>query len=455
MPNYNATNSNGVNYDLTEVVNTSPLPNTYTLVITSPNGIETISGIPLGNVLLTDGGTMTVASDPLAPAFYVVPPGIENVTLNYPAALTNDVVLHIGGEATLNVGASGGSGLTAYVDGGQLDLTSSAGAGLSDAAVNLNNGGGLLVADADALAGATVDFGDGGGRFSADAALAFIDLSSVTFEGYDAKKDEIGFFNLPMGNRLDKYSITTNPDGSQTVVGYVSGPLNMFSFTVADGTFPQGEFDPGLPPGPMGFVGGLDGYSIIVSACFLAGTMVATPDGPVAIEKLKPGDLVSTSDGAVKPVRWLAVQTVSRRFRADPLKVVPIRVLAGALGGGLPARDLFVSPDHALLVDGCLVQAGALVNGTSITRYVQVPQTFLYYHVELDDHSLILVEGVPAETFVDHISRRAFDNWQEAPQAPIAELDRPRVKSWRQLPQPIRDRLTQRAAALAAGDKAA
>ncbi|GAB4069293.1 Hint domain-containing protein [Ancylobacter sonchi] len=188
-----------------------------------------------------------------------------------------------------------------------------------------------------------------------------------------------------------------------------------------------------------------DGTSFIV--CFLAGTMIATPTGEVAIETLKPGDLVLTADGSTKPVRWLARQSVSTLF-ADPLKVMPIRIRSGALGEGLPLRDLFVSCDHALEIDGVLVQAGALVNGTSIARHTDMPQRFAYFHVELDDHSLILAEGVAAETFVDNVTRRRFDNWQEAPQSAIAELDLPRVKSARQLPRHIRARLAARAGVL-------
>lgn len=193
-----------------------------------------------------------------------------------------------------------------------------------------------------------------------------------------------------------------------------------------------------------------DGPSFVV--CFLAGTMVATPTGEAAIETLNVGDLVLTADGTARPVHWLARQTVSTLF-ADPARVMPVWIRAGALGEALPARDLFVSPDHALHIDGLLVQAGALVNGTSITRSTAMPRTFVYYHVELEDHSLILAEGVPAETFIDNVSRRAFDNWAEAPEAAVGtpasvELDLPRVKSARQLPSATVDRLAARAAAL-------
>ena len=177
--------------------------------------------------------------------------------------------------------------------------------------------------------------------------------------------------------------------------------------------------------------------------CFYSGTLVATPSGERAVETLRAGDLVLTAEGEARPIRWLGRQTVSTRF-GDPLRVLPIRVAAGALGENLPKRDLLVSPDHALLVDGVLVQAGALVNGTTVRREAGVPEVFTYWHVELHDHSLVLAEGVPAETFIDNVDRLAFDNWDEheaaGSEAPIAEMALPRAKSARQVPHATRRR---------------
>ena len=185
--------------------------------------------------------------------------------------------------------------------------------------------------------------------------------------------------------------------------------------------------------------------------CFVEGTTVATPSGEAAVETLARGDRVLTSDGGDAPVLWVGRQTVSTTF-ADPLRTAPIRIKAGALGDAQPSRDLLVSPCHAVLVDGILVQAAALVNGASIVRETHTAETFTYYHVELEDHSLILAEGVPAETFIDNVERMAFDNWQEhvalyPAGRQIEESPLPRAQSARQVPASIKARLAERAAA--------
>ncbi len=188
----------------------------------------------------------------------------------------------------------------------------------------------------------------------------------------------------------------------------------------------------------------------LTAFCFYPGTNVRTPAGDVAVETLKSGDLVTLNDGRIAPISWLGRQTVSTKF-ADPLRVLPIRIKASALGESLPARDLLISPDHAILVNDILVQAGALVNGVSIVRETDVPKTFTYYHVEVADHSLVLAENIAAETFIDNVDRLKFDNWEEheaLESVAMTEMAYPRAKSARQVPQSIRARLLARGQAL-------
>lgn len=134
---------------------------------------------------------------------------------------------------------------------------------------------------------------------------------------------------------------------------------------------------------------------------------------------------------------------------APPMRALPIRISAGALGGGLPRRALLLSPDHAVFIDGLLVQAGALAGQPGITRFSGVPTEFSYYHIELATHELLYAEGAPAESFVDNIDRMCFRNWneRECPAEPIAEMKLTRVKSARQLPRHLRAGALSRVAA--------
>ena len=189
----------------------------------------------------------------------------------------------------------------------------------------------------------------------------------------------------------------------------------------------------------------------VVEICFMPGTQILTPEGERPVEALKIGDLVRTADGRDAPVRWIGRQTVAPRFAREGR--LPVRIMAGALEDNVPCRDLIVSADHAFLVDSVLIHAGALVNGTSIVHEDDVPAIFTYYHVELDDHSLILAENTPAETFVDNVDRVNFDNWREYvalyPEAKsIVEMPYVRAKAYRQVPQVIRARLAARGLSL-------
>lgn len=193
------------------------------------------------------------------------------------------------------------------------------------------------------------------------------------------------------------------------------------------------------------------GGDIPVPVCFLAGTLIATPNGSAPIETLKPGDVVLTANGEM-PVRWVGRQTISKTF-ADPLRTMPVCIKAGALGENLPSRDLYASPSHAFFVDGVLAEIGALVNGISIIRHTAMPETFMYFNIELSEHALMFAEGVSVETFVDNVSRENFDNWAEheavIEAAPIIEMDLPRAKSQRQIPSAILQRLNAIAVTLA------
>jgi len=280
--------------------------------------------------------------------------------------------------------------------------------------------------------------------------------------GFDVTGSILGGASMRMGDQVTV--ILTDDSGDVAkAVGTITG-LNPVGNGQYSATFSVHFNGGALPLGSSGYEALVDytndaGVTAgtttfkFEAICFMAGTMIRTPDGEVAVETLKPGDLVITSEGKAAAVTWLGRQTVSTIF-TDPLRTLPIRIKADALGENVPSRDLLISPDHAVLVDGVLVQAGALVNGQSIVRESKVPQVFTYYHVELADHSLIMAENTPAETFIDNVDRLAFDNWHEHQALypngqTINEMSYPRAKAHRQVPRSIRERLSRRAHALA------
>jgi hypothetical protein len=145
--------------------------------------------------------------------------------------------------------------------------------------------------------------------------------------------------------------------------------------------------------------------------CFTTGTRVATTRGEVAVEDLRVGDLVLTprAGAKVQPIIWIGHTRVNVAAHPNRATVAPILVKAGAIAEGVPHRDLRVSPEHAFFVDGRLVPAKLLVNGSSIVQEAWCPQV-TYWHVELPQHAVIVSEGAPTESYFDDGSRQNFDN---------------------------------------------
>ncbi len=149
--------------------------------------------------------------------------------------------------------------------------------------------------------------------------------------------------------------------------------------------------------------------TVNASPCYCPGTLIRTPSGETPVEDLEVGDEVVTLSGRVEPIRWVGRRSYAGRFLAANPALHPVRIAAGAIEAGMPARDLLVSPLHALYLDGVLIPAGALVNGSTIRREVAVGELH-YIHIELPQHDVIWAEGLPAESFVDDDSRGLFQN---------------------------------------------
>jgi hypothetical protein len=144
-------------------------------------------------------------------------------------------------------------------------------------------------------------------------------------------------------------------------------------------------------------------------ACFAAGTRIATLAGELAVEALAAGDRVVLAGGGTRPVRWVGRRQIDLRRHPRPHEVRPLRVCAGAIADGVPARELLLSPDHALFLDGALVTVRLLRNDASICTDDAL-DTVTYFHVELDAHDILLADGLAAESYLDTGNRDAFEN---------------------------------------------
>jgi hypothetical protein len=146
--------------------------------------------------------------------------------------------------------------------------------------------------------------------------------------------------------------------------------------------------------------------------CYVAGTRILTATGERMVESLLQGDIALTlADGELtaQPVKWLGRRRIDLTAHPHPETVAPVRIQRGAFADNMPHTDLLVSPDHAVFVDGKLICARQLINGTTIQQekgWTAVE----YFHVELDSHAILLAEGLPAESYLNTGNHGFFAN---------------------------------------------
>jgi len=208
------------------------------------------------------------------------------------------------------------------------------------------------------------------------------------------------------GQRIDiEFVLTTNETpASKFIVGHLSDPdlpdtgiRLVFSTRPID---PGQEFDfSDISDGPVG-----PDHTI----CFARGSMIDTPHGEMPVEELVTGDEVMTKDGGITLIEWVGKRSLTGFELALHTHLQPIRIKKDALGPNKPARDLVVSPQHRILIDDwraefyfgeteVLVPARSLLNGHDII--IDRLQTGVdYYHVLLENHELLAVNGQWAES---------------------------------------------------------
>ena len=172
------------------------------------------------------------------------------------------------------------------------------------------------------------------------------------------------------------------------------------------------EYTPGDPE--SGTVHFLDGTTMTFSEienvipCFTPGTTIATPKGERLVEDLKPGDRIITRDNGIQEIAWVGHKEITGKQLVKNPHLRPILIKAGALGNGLPERDMMVSPNHRLLVASELTQlyfeenevlaAAKHMVGAPGIHAVDVMQT-TYVHFMFAQHEVVLSNGAWTESF--------------------------------------------------------
>ncbi len=165
-------------------------------------------------------------------------------------------------------------------------------------------------------------------------------------------------------------------------------------------------------------INGTDGTSSSVTfqnrdfvPCFLAGTEISVNGATRKVEDLAVGDRIDVlvnGKTEQKTVTWVGKSTsVAAPFLPLDMAGYPVRIVKDALAEGVPFKDMLITPEHCLYLNGCFVPARMLVNGQSIF-YDQSFTSYDYYHVETEDHAIITADGVLTESYLDTGNRRSF-----------------------------------------------
>ncbi|MCA8867154.1 MAG: Hint domain-containing protein [Rhodobacteraceae bacterium] len=165
-------------------------------------------------------------------------------------------------------------------------------------------------------------------------------------------------------------------------------------------------------------------------ACFAVGTLIETDRGQVAVEELQVGDLVVTADHGLQPIRWIGRSPLTQRDLLARPHLRPIRIPSGSFGGGIPSRDLVLSPQHRVLLEGWQIElnfgtrqvfapANALVGSNGI-KVDATCEDIEYLHLMFDQHEVIYSEGLASESFL--VGDTIRNNMDRAQLAEILEL---------------------------------
>ena len=253
-------------------------------------------------------------------------------------------------------------------------------------------------------------------------------VTLASFDSVDGANPDGALIEDSAGN-LFGTTLAGGADGDGTVFeiantggAYAGTPTTLLTFDGANGSAPQSGLTADAGGNLFGTTsaGGANnqgtlfelsnvGFVTEAVACYCRGTLILTERGEVPVEDLAIGDKVMTATRAPRPIKWIGRRSYGGRFVIGRKDILPICIKAGALADHLPRRDLWISPHHAMYLEGVLIEARDLVNGLSIVQAEHV-ETVEYFHIELDRHDVIIAEGAASESFVDDDSRGMFHN---------------------------------------------
>ncbi len=365
-----------------------------TIVLSSTDGISSIYGGADTDTLLLSGAGANVVWGPYSGGTGTVQFGggpvhsfweieeVDGTAYNdtFDASASLDAVSVNAGDgndsltgSSLNDTLSGDGG-NDTIDGGDGDDVLSGGTGddilsggLGDDSLTLGTGADTVVFQ-DAWGNDTIadfDMTDDGGGFTIDQ----LDVSDLT----DAD-----------GNPVNVWDVSVSSDGSGgSILSFPNGE----SLTLS-----------GVDPSTLSTTAQLHAMGI---PCIVAGTQITTPRGPRAVERLEPGDLVTLADGRTVPVVWSGARYVSPQELSRSAKLRPVQIRAGALG---EHDTVSLSPLHSVFVPegprGALARARHLADSgwSGARRYAPV-QGVTYVHILLEEHGLLLANGLAVESF--------------------------------------------------------
>jgi autotransporter passenger strand-loop-strand repeat protein len=363
---------------------------TMTNIMVSNGGSAVISagGEDLGSTILA-GGSETVDGDANGDQIY----GVQNVTTGpgagaSAATVENETVFN-GGTVELFLKPDIGSNITVS-SGGSLLLSGN----VSATNTTLEAGGFMALESPKAVIYGGLTF----------VGAATIDITAVTSSGFGGSASLISGWGA--GDVIDETLLSA---GSASLSVVTSGGNTVATITGA--TYPDVFVFSGTAVASQ-IALGADGNGaaelIFQAACLAEGTLIRTETGERPIETLRVGERVVTASGAARPIIWTGHRGVAPHRHPRPHDVMPVRVRAHAVAPGCPARDLLLSPDHAVFLDGVLIPVRHLVNGASIAQ--EDADRITWWHVELETHDVILAEGLPTESYLDTGNRAAFVN---------------------------------------------